>query len=145
MAGVRKGQRRDATKERHWRRMVRQWRRSGLNVREFCDWQNLSEPGFYFWRREIAKRDAEAAAARSRPRANSGRQGPRENAATSLTPAFLPVRVVADERTSAVRDERFLEVRLPTGVQLRVPAGFDRQTIVDVFAALQSSKGAPSC
>jgi hypothetical protein len=34
-------------KERHWRRMVRHWRRSGLNVREFCDWQGLSEACFY--------------------------------------------------------------------------------------------------
>ena len=57
-----KGQR-DRAKERQWRRIMRHWRSSGLSVRDFCDWQALSEPNFYAWRRELAQRDREAAMA----------------------------------------------------------------------------------
>ena len=47
--------RRDREKERTWRRRLRDWRRSRLSVREFCDWHALSEPSFYAWRRELAQ------------------------------------------------------------------------------------------
>jgi|SRR5690242_10237444 len=137
MAARRGRWRRDATKERDWRRMLREWRRSGLSVRDFCDFRGLSEPSFYSWRREIAKRDDEAAEARSGNGANSERKRPGKAATTASMPAFLPVRVVADEPAPHVRDEQLLEVRLPTGVELRIPAGFDGRTLVDVLAALE--------
>jgi hypothetical protein len=54
MAG---GGKRDRGKERFWRQVVRQWRRSGLTVRAFCGAQGLSEPSFYAWRRIIAERE----------------------------------------------------------------------------------------
>lgn len=135
MAAGQRRQQRDGSKERHWRRMLREWQRSGLSVREFCDWQDLSEPSFYAWRREIAKRDREAAADRSGSVAESSRHRARENAVVP-SPAFVPVRIVADE-PAQLRSAHCLEVRLPTGVQLRVPAGFDRQTLADVLAALE--------
>jgi hypothetical protein len=37
-----------------------QWR-SGLSVRAFCQRRGLAEPSFYFWRKEVARRDAEQA------------------------------------------------------------------------------------
>ena len=49
-----------SSKERFWRRMVRQWRKSGLSVRAFCAERGLSEPSFYAWRRTFAERDATA-------------------------------------------------------------------------------------
>ena len=121
--------RRDGDKERTWRRRVRDWRRSGLSVREFCDWQALSEPSFYAWRRELAQRNRERTARRALPK----------SASEGRTPAarFLPVQVVPD----AVLDSgagSCLEVHLPTGVRLRIPTGFDRQTLADVLAALET-------
>jgi hypothetical protein len=121
--------RRDRDKERTWRRRLRDWRRSGLSVREFCEWHALSEPSFYSWRRELEQRDRETTAGRARPK----------NGSEECTPAarFLPVQVVSD----AVLDSgagRCLDVQLPSGVRLRVPCGFDRQTLADVLAALGS-------
>lgn len=55
-----RNQRSDSSKERFWRRMVRQWHNSGLSVRAFCQQQDLAEPTFYTWRRTIAQRDAVA-------------------------------------------------------------------------------------
>ena len=42
---------RDAAKERYWRGLLAQWRRSGLTGRAFCAQQALSEARFYGWKR----------------------------------------------------------------------------------------------
>jgi hypothetical protein len=121
----RRQRRRDPGKERSWRRRLRDWRRSGLSVREFCEWHALSEASFYAWRRELAVRDREAAL----------RRDSWVNGVATNVPQFLPVQVV----TEAAQDsgvQRFLEIQLPTGARLRVPPGFDRQTLGDVLAAL---------
>jgi hypothetical protein len=126
----RRQRRRDPAKERFWRRTLKDWRRSRLSVREFCDWQTLSEASFYAWRRELAQRDRSAPA--------RGAQTVNSPTSPSLSAAqFLPVQVVAD----AVLDSgasRCLEVQLPTGVQLRIPSGFDRRTLADVLAVLET-------
>jgi hypothetical protein len=127
--GVRRW-RRDRGKERTWRRRLREWRHSGLSVREFCDGRGLSEPSFYAWRRELAKRDGEstcrgAGAVKGRARA------PR------VAGRFLRVQVVADAALESGAD-RCLEVDLPTGVRLRIPPGFDPRTLADVLAALEA-------
>jgi hypothetical protein len=127
-----RGQRRDAAKERHWRRLVKEWRRSGLSVREFCDWQALSEPSFYGWRRELAKRDKEGNSRRTRSVKGTAETG-------SKSSPFLPVQVVADAGSDS-SGQTCLEVQLPTGIRLRVPAGFDPQTLAQVLAALEPNR-----
>src|SRR5579864_2530071 len=134
MAARQGGWRRDHAKEERWRRALREWRRSGLSVREFCDWQNLSEPSFYAWRREIGKRDRENAAASRARAANGNRRLASQSVTKAGAPAFVPVQVIA-EVSGAPRHGECLQVQLPSGAQLRVPAGFERQTIIDVIAA----------
>jgi len=53
-------QERDPGREDHWRALVAQWKSSGLSVRTFCSQQRLAEPSFYFWRRELQRRDEKA-------------------------------------------------------------------------------------
>ena len=60
-------ERRDLAKERRWRRLLQQWRRSGLTVRDFCAAKAVSEASFYSWKREIALRDQEQAERREIP------------------------------------------------------------------------------
>ena len=137
MAARRGRWQRDLAKERHWRRIVGEWRRSGLNVREFCDWQALSEASFYAWRRELAKRDREAAAATAQSTAAPGGRPAKQNGPTRIpAAAFLPVRVVADgaaeDATSSPRPD-VIEVHLPGGVRLLVPPGCDRALLRDVL------------
>jgi transposase-like protein len=57
--------RRDGAKEAYWRGQVERQVRSGLSVRAFCRQQGLAENSFYAWRRELAVRDREQAAART--------------------------------------------------------------------------------
>src|SRR5579862_3548049 len=73
---------RDVARERRWRDALRRFARSGLGVRAFCGREMLAESAFYFWRREIARRDAEM----PKPARPAQRRLP--------PPAFLPVRVV---------------------------------------------------
>jgi transposase len=78
-------------------------------VRAFCERRRLSEPSFYAWRRELAKRDAQR-------------------------PAFVPVHLVGGEGVAA---GGFLELVLAGGRRVRVPADFDAATLRRLLAVLE--------
>jgi hypothetical protein len=52
---------RDASKEKYWRKTMAEVCGSGQSVREFCRKRGLKESLFYAWRRELKTRDAEVA------------------------------------------------------------------------------------
>jgi hypothetical protein len=122
---------RDPAKERYWRRLLGQWRRSGQTGRDFCAELQLSEPSFYAWKREIARRDQEGVA-RSKPKPEAS---PRRSAAAAL-PAFLPVTM--DAAASAAPA---LEIVVAHGRVLRVRLGFDADVLRQLLAVLEE----PSC
>ena len=49
--------RRDVEKERHWRRVIGEAARSGISIRRFCQQRKLKESQFYWWQRELKKRE----------------------------------------------------------------------------------------
>lgn len=106
-----------SSKERCWRRLVRQWRSSGLSVREFCAERKLPEPSFYAWRRTIAARDAEAV-------------------------RFVPVRVVVEEQPVASDNVSGsgLELVLPAGRLLRIGPSFDAPTLRRLLSLLEDGR-----
>jgi transposase len=112
---------RDSAKERHWRAMVADQRRSGLTIVAFCQQRQLASSAFHFWKRELRSRDAERQAARPAAR-------------------FLPVTVA--DALPAQHSASPLELVLPSGETLRVPAGFDPATLAQVLGLL---RGAPAC
>src|SRR3954469_13827139 len=73
--------RRDRQKEAFWREAVSRQRRSGLGVRAFCEGEGLKATAFYFWRREIGRRDA-----------GTGRRGTRGRSGRPPVPAFVELR-----------------------------------------------------
>jgi hypothetical protein len=66
------GKPRDPSKESFWRRMIRRQADSPLSVGAWCERHALREATFYWWRAELARRDAGLS-------------------------AFVPVRVMEDE------------------------------------------------
>ena len=62
-----KGANRDKGREARWRRIVDQHARSGLTIRQFCRDNDLTESAFYFWRRELQRRDRQRPQRRRRP------------------------------------------------------------------------------
>jgi hypothetical protein len=83
------GKPRDPAKERFWRDTVGQWEESGLTVGAYCQRHRLSEPSFYAWRRELARRDR-------------------------ATPTFVPVQVLAESPAAieiVLVNDRIVRVR----------------------------------
>ena len=119
---------RDLGKERLWRQRLRRWLRSGLTGRDFCRREHLPEGSFYAWKREIAKRDREAARLQQPPAACLSAAATGSSARPEPTD-FVPVRVV----TSSV-----LEVVVRSGQIVRVAAGFDAAHLRAVVAALEA-------
>jgi hypothetical protein len=62
-----KGPGRSQRREDHWRRIVTRQPASGLSIRAWCDHQGVKEASFYAWRRTLADRDANRAAAVKEP------------------------------------------------------------------------------
>ena len=108
---------RSSNKERFWRRMVRQFRSSGLSVRVFCEEQGLSEPSFYGWRRTLAARDDAAV-------------------------RFVPVQVTPDLKPTTPADGSAgaVELVLDTGRRLRIGPGFDAATLTRRLALLKDGR-----
>ena len=121
---ARRGSRRDGGKERFWRRLLRQWRRSDLTVRAFCAEHQVSEPSFYSWRRSIAERDQRATV--SVPTVGDDD--------THDQPLFVPLRVVPTAAAMA------FEVVLGQGRVVRVPACFDPATLRQLLAVLEEER-----
>lgn len=115
------GPRRDAAKHRFWEGCIGRWRKSGLSVREFCRRESLSEPLFYSWRRELARREQ----CEPDPRQLSR---PKPRRAT-----FVPIEVVAPR----FAPKAGIEIVLPHGRRLRVRPGFDRVTLEAILDVLE--------
>ena len=105
---------RDRKKESFWRRHIRAQKEGGLSVAAYCRRHGLREYGFYWWRRELARRDA------------------------ALPAAFVPVQVTAEppaEKPGA------LEIVLPGDRRVRVMgAVVDRRMLRDVLWAMEEGR-----
>ncbi len=114
---------RDAAKERRWREAVKRFVRSGLGVRAFCRREKLTESAFYFWRRELDRRDAE----------NTKRSGDR--GAVGLRD-FLPVHV-----TDPVPQQASIILELAGGRVLRLPEAIAAVRLAEIVVALEARVG----
>lgn len=114
------GRQRNAAKERFWRRVLEQWRKSGDSIRGYCARHRLSEASFHAWRRELARRDRQLQAERS------------------AHASFVPLRVVADPvaERGVVEAPPVIEIVMPRGVVVRVPANASAAAVHAVLSAL---------
>jgi len=103
------GARRDLSKESFWRRLVRRQATSGLSARAWCRRHGQREFAFYWWRRELARRDAEQT-------------------------TFAPVHVAGDE---AAGGEGWIEIVLAGQRRIRLSGRVDRQVLADVLAVME--------
>ena len=101
----------EPARERLRRKRLARWKASRLNVREFCAREGIAPSALAHWRKEIAARDARAAA--------------------TDEPAFIPVQV-----TPAI-DAPALDVALRGGRVVRIPPGFDPAHLQAVVSALE--------
>ena len=124
--------RRDPAKEAFWREAVPRQRQSGLGVRAFCDREGLKATAFYFWKREIGRRDA--------GRLRTGR------VVRKPGPAFVELLPAAPVPEPARQSEVAIELLLSHGRRVLVRGGCDVALLGRVVAALEgvpSGKGQP--
>lgn len=128
--------RRDRAKESFWRRVIADHAESGLSVRAWCAGQRVREASFYWWRKQLARRDAKR-------------------------PTLVPVRVTSDSSTGdasaqAVIDSFMtnsprgrMEIVLPDKHRVRITGPVDRQALSDVLGVLRATNfrhaEAPAC
>ncbi len=134
---ARQGCRRDPAKERLWRRAIARWGKCDLNVREFCEQEGLSQASFYWWRRELAKRDQRRQESTPTRRAGRSSAKTRSNGSgrSKALPAFVPVRVLSD--TSAMHAANTIEIALRSGHQVRVGTDVNVAALGEVIALLE--------
>lgn len=109
---------RDRKKEARWRRIVQGQAGSGLSIQAYCAKHGVQTPAYYWWRAELARRDA-----------------------AQPPVAFVPVRVVAEEPAPA--EDGHLEILLPGGRQVRIRGRVDKQALADVLAVLATGEASP--
>jgi transposase len=114
-------QQRDGERERQWRGVMRRCADSGLSVREFCRRERLPESAFYFWRRTLLERDADAAD-RTLVMPESG-----------PAPAFVPVTLPQDPRASAIE----ITIELGPGLTIRFDESAAPQRVAALVRALR--------
>jgi len=108
---------RDLKKESFWRRAIRQQADSGISVRAWCHKRGLHEASFYWWRRELAQREAER-----------------------RSTSFVPVHVTGQGPRD---DDPRIEIVLPDGRRVGVYGPVDPQRLADVLAVLTSASDDP--
>lgn len=113
---------RDLKKESLWRRIVQGQSGSGMSVRAWCRKRGVKEVVFYWWRRELARRDAEPPV------------------------SFIPVHVKEDHPAD---EGSRIEISLTGGRCIRISGCVDRQMLADVLAVMASASSvereSPAC
>ncbi len=158
----RRRRRTDPAKEAYWRDLLQRWQTSGLSIRDFCRRHRLSQPSFYAWRRTLAQRDRDRAAATPAPATPTPTSPTAANrqsdshrtpgpptptaAAPTATPLFVPVRLRASSApTTSVGNATPFELVLPSGLVLRVPTAFDPVALQRLLAALGATSPEVPC
>ena len=144
-----KSGRRDLRKESFWRRIIRGHGGSGMSIRAWCEEHGVSDVSFHWWRRELARRDAEHKGT-ARRRVKSGESNGRTSRNISgrakpgtgervgrddSSSTFLPVMVTEDTHRNI---PSLIEVVLGDGRSVRLAGSVDRESLAEVLDVLES-------
>lgn len=122
----------DASKERYWRKLLRQSRKTGETIAQFCARQRVPVHQYYWWQRTLRERERQSATG---SKATAGGHGARRftDAGASKRErqqgAFVPVRLPFSVNAP-------IEVVHPKGWVVRVPVGFDPLSLGRILATL---------
>lgn len=117
-------------KEQQWREILGEQGQSGESVRAFCRERGLKEAAFYWWRREIERRDREA-------------EEPRSKALLAKASVLAPVVMVEEvcrEKTKNSERLAAIEIVLRCGTMVRVSNNATREQLGMVLDVLERSR-----
>ncbi len=145
---------RDRGLEREWRQRMRARDTGGLTVRTFCELEGLAESAFYFWRRELQRRDVERGDGRRHRTTRAVESSadrlaePRRRPSSPAGPRFVPVVVTEGHSSDAAArvasvipaPPPTIELVHPGGIVVRVPAGCDAAALRTVLGVLDDRR-----
>lgn len=117
-------------REVFWRRVLEEQKASGLGHTEFCRKNDLSVHSYFWWKREIPKRD-EKKAARAKKR-------PAKSRRASKKKRLVPVRVLKPAPDTTGQKAAF-EIVFPGGRIIRVPPYFQAASLKQLIRVLNES------
>ena len=128
---------RDLALERAWRKRMREYGRSGLTIRDFCQRKGLAYHQFSWWRSELKRRAAKSESkqtqsARKQPAGSKRTKKAGIQSRHSLAASFVPVQVQA-----AAQAVPTVEIILDQPPRLRVSSGFDADLLRQVVGVLE--------
>jgi len=103
-------------REARWRRVVAGHAGSRMSIRAYCAEHGVKDPAFYWWRAELARRDAARSAA-----------------------AFVPV--VVEPAAPVLAEGMMIELR--GGRMLRLPASLTMEKVGELVRAIEGT-GVPT-
>lgn len=125
---------RNLEKERYWRQVVEGHAGSGLSIRQYCMDRGVSQPSFFAWRRELARRDSTASKpARPSPKLAKSNKRAKSQARNPQPARFAQLRIAPP----GLFDGAGIEIVLPAGTRVRVGRGACPVTLQVVLAALE--------
>ena len=113
---------RNRKKEAGWRKHIRAQAGSGLSIEAYCRQHDLRAYGFYWWRRELSRRDAQPPLRRA---------------------TFVPVTVATQPPVPAGTGR--IEIILSGGRRVRVMGSVDKRMLADVLAVLAVREVGVAC
>jgi len=116
-----KNRARDLTKEAAWRGRLARHAESGQTVRAWCRRHHVTEAAFHWWRRELARRDAEQLPSARRD-------------AEAQSSSFVPVHVTDDPARDG---DPQIVIELTDGRRVRVAGAVNRQMLTEVLDILE--------
>lgn len=117
-----KSRARDLAKEAAWRRRLSRHADSGQPVRAWCRRHRVTEAAFHWWRRELARRDAEGPV--SVRRVTEARR-----------PSFVPVQLTDEP---AQGNDGRIEIELTDGRRIRITGTVNGEMLALVLDVLTS-------
>ena len=108
------------SKEKYWREIITEWKSSGMSINDYCRKRGLKGVTFYYWRRELRKRDQQAC------------HGIVKTSAKVIEVPFTEVRLKGWEPPG-------IEVIISDARRIVVHPGFDTESFIRVIRLLEGS------
>ena len=114
----------EPNREAFWRSVMQRRLQSGLNIREFCRREQLSESAYHHWKRKFTQRDGQPINGKSKKKTASQQN-------SKSKPTFIPVAL-----DPVAMHQPQVEIRYADGTIVRIAAGCDEATISIILKAM---------
>jgi hypothetical protein len=111
---------------------MRQYERSGLTIRQFCEQEGIVAHQVSWWRLELKRRDAKSTSMRASHKKSSRRTRSGNKPLAKTSQRFVPVEI-----TPSPRGDASIEIILDQPPRLTVSSGFDAELLREVVRVLE--------